>query len=337
MNNQIDIIIPWVDENDENWQREKLKWMQKKDIPADANSNIRYQGWDNLHILFRGIEKFMPWVHKVFLVTCGHIPEFLDIDNPKLELIKHDSYIPQKYLPTFNSNTIEMNYHRIKNLSENFILFNDDTFPVSPIEESYYFQDNVVCEEAVETPVMPTDIGQITQYSCILKVNNMLLINKHFNKRQVQKENYGKWFCEDYGELLERTKGLQYWNNFVGFHDRHMPVAVKKSTLAHLWEIEPDVLDCASSNKFRNFSDVSQYLIRYWQICEGNFCPRKTLGEPYFVTIDNYKKVVEDMVKNKHQMVCFIEDCTSDEFLIIKKEINKALESILPQKSSFEK
>ncbi len=337
MNDNIDIIIPWVDSNDVKWMKEKKQIMQETHVLSDANSNIRYQNWDNLHFIFRGIEKFMPWVNKIFLVTYGHVPEFLYSDHPKLVLVRHDSYIPNKYLPTFNSNTIEMNYHRIDALSEQFILFNDDMFPVSPICEEYYFRNNRVCEEAVETPIMPSDVGHITQYSCMVKLNNMLLINKYFNKRQVQKENYEKWFNENYGELQQRTKGLQYWNNFVGFHDRHMPVALKKSTLKRLWELEPDLLDAASKNQFRDFSDISQYLIRYWQICEGDFYPRKTLGQPYLVTINNYKEVAADVLSNNYQMLCFTEDCTPDEFQIIKKEINGVLEKLLPEKCSFEK
>ncbi len=333
----IDIIIPWVDGNDPKWIAEKESVAKEKSILGKANNNNRYESWDNLQYIFRGIEKFMPWVHKIFLVTWGHVPEFLDIKNPRIEIVKHRDFIPQKYLPTFNSSTIEMNFHRIIGLSENYIEFNDDTFPLAPIEEEYYFQNNLVCEEAVETPIIPVEVGDITEYSLLLKVNNMRFINRHFNKREVQRKNPDKWFFEGYGELLQRTEGLKYWNNFVGFHDRHMPVALKKSTLKKLWEVEPETLDRGSRNQFRNYTDVSQFLIRYWQICEGNFIPRKTLGKPYLVTIDNYKEVVKDILGNTHQMVCFTENCTPDEFIIIKKYINEGLQILLPEKSSFEK
>ena len=42
----------------------------------------------------------------------------------------------------------------------------------------------------------------------------MMIINKYFNKREVQKKHWDKWYCEDYGELLERTKSLNYWYTF---------------------------------------------------------------------------------------------------------------------------
>lgn len=337
MNDPIDIVVPWVDGSDPVWCKVKNECMRNKEIDLKANSNIRWQDWENLQYWFRAVEKFMPWVHKIFFVTWGHFPAFLDTQNPKLEIVRHEEYIPKKYLPTFNANTIEMNVHRISSLSENFLYFNDDVIPLQPIKETYYFKGNVVCDEAVESPIMPVDIGDISRWSCALKVNDILFINRHFKKRDVQKKSFWKWFYLGYGELLKRNIGLHYWYNFAGFHDPHMASAMKKSTLKYLWEIEPDTLDAASFNKFRGENDVNQYLIRYWQLCTGNFVPRRTLGKPYLVTIRNYKSVASDIAEQKYRMISLNEDCTSEEFEIIKAEINSAFEKILPDKSSFEK
>lgn len=337
MNDPIDIVIPWVDGSDPKWQREKQKYMSSSSAGNGANSAIRYQSWDNLHYWFRAIEKYMPWINKIFLITWGHIPDFLNIEHPKLRLVKHAEYIPEAYLPTFNSNVIEMNIHRIQDLSENFILFNDDFFPLQPIKETYYFKNNIICDQAVESPIMPVDIGELSRWACTMKANNILIINKHFSKRNVQKENFFKWFFPGYGELLKRNIGLHYWYNFAGFHDPHMASAMKKSVLNHLWEIEPEVLDRSSQNKFRAETDISQYLIRYWQLCSGKFVPRKTKGKPFLVTTDNYQMIAEAIKKQKWQMVSLNESCGPDEFEYIKREINGALNRILPDKCTFEK
>ena len=63
----IDVVIPWVDGSDHNWQ--KLK-DQYKGLKSAHKSDSRYRDWDNLQYIFRGIEKFWPWVNLVFLVTC---------------------------------------------------------------------------------------------------------------------------------------------------------------------------------------------------------------------------------------------------------------------------
>ena len=157
MNQPIDIVIPWVDENDDKWQAVKNSF--SGDNENFETSNVRFQSWDNLHLWFRAIEECMPWVNRIFLITCGQVPNFLNKNNGKLKLVYHEEYIPKEYLPTFNSNTIEMNVHRIKDLSENFILFSDDVFPLKPIPEEYYFKNNVVCDEAVENIITTTSIN----------------------------------------------------------------------------------------------------------------------------------------------------------------------------------
>lgn len=330
----IDIVIPWVDEKDPEWQRKKAKYEAGNGFEA---SNMRFQCWDNLHLWFRAIEACLPWYNRIFLITCGHVPGFLKTDNERLRLVRHDEYIPDQYLPTFNSNTIEMNIHRIQDLSENFILFSDDVFPLLPVNEEYYFKDDLVCDEAVENIITTTSFGAVSRATRYAQVNNMFIINKYFKKREVQKENWEKWYCEDYGDRLERTRACAYWYDFPGFYDPHMANAMKKSTLAHLWEIEPEAMDAGSKDRFRGMSDVTQYLIRYWQLCTGKFYPRRTQGKVYFPTIDTYQDVVAAIRHQSYPMISFNENCTPDEFEVMKEAVNVALESLFPQRSSFEK
>lgn len=337
MNDKIDIVIPWVDGKDPEWIAEKLEMKSKYCSDEESDSNIRFASWDNMQYWFRAVENFMPWVNKIFFVTWGHVPMFLNVNNPKIKIVKHEEYLPKEYLPTYNSNTIEMNYFRINDLSENFVIFNDDFFPLQSISEEYYFKDNMVCDEAVENIVVTAAFGSVSNMARYTQVNNMMIINRHFKKHEVQKKNWDKWYCEDYGDLLNRTKSLQYWVDFPGFRDPHMPSAIKKSTLKNLWDIEGDVLYKASMNHFRAYNDVTQYLIRYWQLCEGNFYPRRTLGKCFFVDKNNVKQIADVIRHQKEQMICINENCVGEEFEYVKKEINKALEELLPNKSSFEK
>jgi UDP-N-acetylglucosamine-lysosomal-enzyme len=70
---------------------------------------------------------YAPYIRKVFIVTCGQIPKFLNLTNPRLEVVSHETIFSDKTdLPTFNSNAIEVHLHRIPNLSRYFIYLNDD-------------------------------------------------------------------------------------------------------------------------------------------------------------------------------------------------------------------
>ena len=326
----IDLILPWVDAGDADWINELTKY-----TPADIDYR-RFQSWDNLQYVLRGIERNMPWINRVFFVTWGHLPKWLNEENERLVIVKHNDYIPSKYLPTFNSNTIEMNYWRIDGLSERFILFNDDLIPLEPIPKEYYFKDGLPCEEAVETHfILKADKGMDLQmnYAC---VNNMVIINRHFDKRQVVKNNYDKWFSSVYGERLKQNENLSFWNNFESFVYPHEAMPMLKSVLQEIWEKEPEMLDTASQNKFRSYSDVTQRLITIWQICSGKFVPTKFRGKLYLVDHDNYRVVSNDIICQRYPIISLNEMVTED-FSIIKEAINGALQSVFPEKSAFEK
>ena len=116
----IDFVLLWVDDSDPEWKKLKDSYSGRTDYMVD-NRDARYRDWDTLKYWFRGVEKFAPWVNKIYFVTCGHVPEWLNLKADKLVHIKHADYIPEEYLPTFSSHTIELNLNRIGELSEHFV------------------------------------------------------------------------------------------------------------------------------------------------------------------------------------------------------------------------
>ena len=96
---------------------------------SDATIASRFRDNDELRYSIRSIEMFAPWVRRIFLVTNGQIPSWLDLDNPRVTIITHEQIFPNKsHLPTFSSPAIESHLHRIPGLSKRFLYFNDDTF-----------------------------------------------------------------------------------------------------------------------------------------------------------------------------------------------------------------
>lgn len=134
----IDFVILWVDGNDPDWQAEKSRYQSEKE--DDSNTVNRYRDWNLLPYWFRAVENFAPWVRKIHFVTWGHVPKFLQLENSKLHIVRHDEFIPEDYLPTFSSHAIEMNIHRIPGLAEHFVYFNDDMFLLRPFEKEDFFE-----------------------------------------------------------------------------------------------------------------------------------------------------------------------------------------------------
>lgn len=337
-NDPIDVILPWVDATDPAWCELRDKYSKGLEIiQKNSNSITRFESWENLKYVLRGIEKCMPWINKVFLVTCGQVPSFLKPDCTKLQIVDHTDYIPQEYLPTFNSNTIEINYHRIYGLSENFILFNDDLFPLQPIKETYYFKNNCVCDEAVERALCPNLQELDSHVNMYRAVNMMVIINKYFSKRKVQRKNWWKWYNPAYGKRLMRTVALSHYYDFDYFSIPHMAVAMKKSVIEKIWELEPEAMDLSSRNKFRNYSDISQYIFRFWKLCEGDFYPRRTKGLYINITDENCIEIANMIRRRAQQMISINEADELKDFKKVRNIINKALLSIYPKKSIFEK
>ena len=86
----IDFVILWVDGNDPDWQAEKSRYQSEKE--DDSNTVNRYRDWNLLPYWFRAVENFAPWVRKIHFVTWGHVPKFLQLDNSKLHIVRHDEF-----------------------------------------------------------------------------------------------------------------------------------------------------------------------------------------------------------------------------------------------------
>ena len=107
---KIDFVISWVDGADPAWRKEKYKYMGMNEPDAGAD---RYRDMGILKYWFRAVEAYAPWVNQIHFITWGHLPSWLNVNHPKLNIVNHNDYIPEEYLPTFNSHVIEHNLFRM--------------------------------------------------------------------------------------------------------------------------------------------------------------------------------------------------------------------------------
>jgi hypothetical protein len=295
----------------------------------------RYRDWDNLQYWFRGVEKYAPWVRKIHLVTYGHYPKWLNLEHPKLNLVKHSDYIPKDYIPTFNTRPIILNIHRIEQLSDKFVIFNDDFFILKKIIETDFFKNDLPCDYAIMNCIAPREFFDYTRF------NNFYIINKHFKKRAVLRNNLSKWYNLSYGTQVIRNILLFPWKNFTGIYDSHLPIPYQKKTFQEVWDVEGQLLDKTCRNKFRSKEDVTEWLLRYWRIMKGEFCPSPILGLGKLFQFSAKEKnnalMNEIIKKQKYRIVCTNDSEATIDFEKEKIRVNKAFESVFPEKSSFER
>ena len=63
-------------------------------------------------------------VRRVYIVTNGQIPNWLNLNHPRVRVVTHEEiFVNKSHLPTFSSPAIETHIHRIPDLSERYNSF----------------------------------------------------------------------------------------------------------------------------------------------------------------------------------------------------------------------
>ncbi len=337
MKDTIDVVIMWVDGSDREWLKQKNKYSENKSS-IDASIN-RYRNWDNLQYVFRGIEVNMPWVHTIHFVTWGHLPKWLDTTNPKLNVVRHEDYIPQEYLPTFSANPIEMNLHRIPGIADHFILFNDDMFVIHPTHEELFFaQDGLPKEQVSVITLNSRGFNEVMPH---LILNNNALINSSFSPRKISIRQWGKMLSIRNGlnSVSRSLLLLPFSLGTIQVPDvPHMPSPFLKSTLEDVWRKHADVLHQTSSAQFRSITDVNQYLLKQWQVLSDNFHPINLRNKSTYVGTfpKDIKKLERALGNSKRKLLCINDGIINGDFEQVRDKVNELLDQQLSNKSSFE-
>lgn len=329
---EIDFVVTWVDMDDPKWQNDFAQYSGKINNAKNEVSEARFRDYGFLKYWFRGVEKYAPWVRKVHFVTCGQKPEWLDETNPKLVLVDHKDYIPNEFLPVFNSSLIEMYLHKIPDISEHFVYFNDDFYITNELSPERFFVDGLPCDIAA----FRHNLGLSLWNKCLK--NNLKIINERFDKKEVLKRDHDKWFLPDYGSRANLTKLLKWHNQFVTLKTPHNAQPYLKKTFEEVWDYAGDKLREASKNRFRSEKDYTQELFRTWQICQSNFVAYNTYKDTkMFPLLIKSKQAINALRNQEYKLICLNDNAHIRNYKKVIEELDAAFQEIFPEKSSFEK
>ncbi len=339
----IDFVIPWVDGSDIEWQKKKAQYDQSS-VQDYNNSNMRYRDWGTLRYVLRGIEQNCPWYNKIILITEGHYPWWLNVNNPKIQLVTHNElYFDTNDLPTFSSQSIEMNLPNLSSLADKFVYMNDDTLILKYLTEERFFKNGLPVDFFghgwLPRNAIFEKLRGMSSWSHACK-NNIDLINRKFQKVNLSKKQlyHSSYSIENkmsnfiYEKIYKKPIWIEHY---------HQPLSYLKQTLLDVRESFPNEMELCSQSRFRGTADLNQYLYRYWQLVSGSFYPYKHKDNKYYKLenrkdmelclseIDNYALVCpNDSVPNT---------ISEEDYQYMEKSLIKKLEELLPNKSSFEK
>ena len=228
----VDVVYTWVNHQDVNWQKLFQAAICKEtgtavDVSDDSASLSRFHNKDELKYSLRSVEKNLPWVRQIFIFTNCSAPEWIDTEYPRIRWVQHEEVIPAQFLPVFNSHVIESYLHRIENLSDRFIYFNDDFFVMKELEKRHFFHDNGISRAQLEPYAM---------VSAASREGDADYLNASRNSADLLRENFG--FAP------------------VQLH-KHVPYALSKSVLLEIesrFEREFELFRC---NRFRMSNDLN--------------------------------------------------------------------------------
>lgn len=324
-NAAIDFVITWVDGNDPAWQQEKAKYSA---TGADVRT-IRYRDWDQLQYWFRAVEKYAPWVNKIHFVTWGHVPAWLDVNNPKLSIVKHTDFIPEEYLPVFNSTAIEVHLHRIPGLSQQFVYFCDDFFLTQPCEPTDFFKNGKPVDMAELTPILPHG-GEMYYYH---QYNDYSIYRPYVTTKLLVK-NFFKFINLRYGGIaLKNIANIAAHN--IHFESRHVCIPLLKSTLEELWQLHGTLLEKTARSRFREMTNNSLDAVRGYQFVTGDFYPRRIKST--ILQTNNVVPTKQTIESGTYKFICLSDVSDAESFEHDRDAINASFDKVFPERCSFER
>lgn len=293
----MDIVITYVDGNDPVWKQDYEKYtnvhvMQK-----------RFRDWGTLKYLLRGVEVNMPFIRNVYLVVSypTQVPEWADTTN--LKIVLHKDIIPEEFLPTFNSNPIEMHLHRIPGLDEEYLYFNDDMYPVDKCAPEDFFRDG----KAV--------IG----YS-----RHMFAFNMY------------KKICRNSDILARKIAGAK--PSFFFMRPQHICSPMYRSMCEEAYSKAEEDVRKTSACRIRTEENLTQYLFLNYQYLKGRLIPEKISNKHISVAMTSVSGLWTAIMEPHSKMLCINDVHLSEErYLELRTIILEAFERKFPVKSRFEK
>lgn len=310
----IDIVYLWVNGSDPEWLKIKNSFSPKNaDVPPDAVAKNRYSDNDELRYSLRSVLKYAPFFNHIYIVTMNQVPSWLS-GHPKITIVDHAEIFKNlKDLPTFNSMAIECNLHRIPNLSEHFIYFNDDMFFGSPVKPCDFFTQSgkvkVLFEKHAYTPSGTRVSSEITFLSACRNTN--VLLNKQY-------KNEGRLFIS------------------------HAPYALVKSYMEQSENEFADVFTSTASHRFRTPEDYTitngllQYHWKYQGLVEQGRMTNAMICVSDDDMIKKTKKALRTLCNQRPQTFC-IQDKMNGKCDLTKMELHKFFEDMYPDTAPWEK
>ncbi len=310
----IDLVYLWVDGSDPVWMAKHDACIGKPKEGSGANCKGRYANNDELKYSLRSIERYAPWIHRIYIVTDRQTPRWLDTSNPKIRIVDHTEILPPEALPCFNSIVLEHHLPNIPDLAEHFLYANDDTClngPVTPA--TFYGEDGL--------PIIRFNFKPFRRL--------WMWIEEHILGKTSDKYNH-RLLIHKAALLVKEKYGIYY-----GGRTHHNIDAYLKSDYRHAYEVFREQIDATRTNHVRNANDIQRNLYSYVAIAERRAHLTYVTSRTSFHLLIYIPKLYDKFLKYNPTFFCMndSEQATDAD----RRKSAAFLAHLFPEKSQFEK
>lgn len=281
-NINIDAVIPWVNGNDTNWQNKINQYAAVKIHFDNKKEMTRFNSIGEINFSIKSIIKYAPFFKNIYLVTDEQVPNAFESlkalgksSGINIEIVDHKILFKdyEEFLPSFNSTSIISLIHRIPNLSEHYVLFNDDFFIMKKVYPEDFFING-----------LPVLRGKWENYYENSKLK--ALYYRYFSSKK-DKERWKKGTLRksmQLGAKLANDGKKKFLKRF------HTPVPMRKSILINFFEDKNEILKHNISYKFRDNNNqfITETLANHLEIKNNSYVYQKQTKLTYFRSYKNY-------------------------------------------------
>ncbi|MGN0036106.1 MAG: stealth family protein [Bacteroidaceae bacterium] len=307
----IDLVYLWVDGNDPQWIAKRNACIGKPTVDS-TNCQGRYADNDELKYSLRSVDKYAPWIRKIFIVTDNQVPQWLDTSNPKIRIVDHTEILPPECRPCFNSNVIEHHLHLIPGLSEHFLYANDDMFFNKPVSPETFFAKDLF-------PIIRLNYRFLRKYVLWFKVR---VLKKPLSTYKLTIHHSAK--------LVEKRFGTYYPGRTHHNIDSYL-----KSNYYLTRQLFKDEIDATLMNHMRSNNDIQRNIYSFVALATNCGHLRYVSQHTSFrLHIDNHK-LYDKFLRYNPLLFCMNDSQYSND--TDRKRAKLFLSTYFPHKSQFEK
>ncbi|MEA5045244.1 MAG: stealth family protein [Petrimonas sp.] len=308
----IDLVYLWVDGDDSEWLEKKRQFTGKVTDCSEGNNRGRYVNNGELKYSLRSVEKYVPWIRRIYIVTDDQCPAWLQRDHPRIRIVDHTEILPEEALPCFNSSVIEYFIYKIPGLSEHFLLANDDMFFNKTLSPDYFF----------DKEGFP-----------FVRLKRKFLGRWHYPLKRFFLGRQGQYISKvlDGASFVEKKFGIYY----SGIPHHNVDAYVKydyRYAVEHVFE---EQVKRSLSSRIRMYGDQHRSAFSYYVLAVGRG-HMKYVENKESNRLSLYRDNLENRLNKYHPDLFCLNDSqrTRDKD---REKVKPFLEGVFPGKSSFEK